>query len=244
MTSLRHYWQIHVLQKKAEIFNSAIVVIGTFNSAIFSPDWLCTNGLIGDEDAEAARQGSPETPMLVSEQVSSFATEWFSLQVMQNRFSVTSKGPLLPALKDLAASVFQLVPHTPVAAVGLNFMGHFRLPREEDFYRAGDRLAPKEIWNSLFPNEEAGLNNLTIRIQDYKRGEVLETKDEKRITVEPSNSIPFGIYMSYNGHHDVTSFPEFNRAVQMAALIDDKWDEAWQDALRVFADLLDSVLCE
>jgi hypothetical protein len=184
----------------AEILTSSIIAVGDFNPAIFTPDWLERNSLIGKDDADIVREGSQRKSLIVSHQVASFETKWFALQVLENQFSLTSKDALSPAFKDLAAGVFQLVPHTPVTAVGLNFMGHFKLATEAEYYRIGDLLAPKDIWKTLYPDDAAGLADLTIRIQHWKRGEPLKTKDEKRISVQPSNLIKFGVYMSYNDY--------------------------------------------
>ena len=112
----------------AEIFTSSVVAVGDFNPAIFSPDWLEGNKLIGKSDADTVRESKS---MISSHQVTSFETKWFALQVLENRFSLTSKDALSPALKDLAVGIFQLVPHTPVTAVGLNFLAHFKLTSED-----------------------------------------------------------------------------------------------------------------
>ena len=116
----------------AEIFTSSVVAVGDFNPAIFSPDWLEGNKLIGKSDADTVRESKS---MISSHQVTSFETKWFALQVLENRFSLTSKDALSPALKDLAVGIFQLVPHTPVTAVGLNFLAHFKLTSEEEYHR-------------------------------------------------------------------------------------------------------------
>lgn len=229
---------------KAEILTSLIVVVGNFNPAIFSPDWLARNGLIGDADADTAREGDQGRQMIVSKQVVTFETGWFALQVLNNRFSLTSKGALSPALKDLAVGIFQLVPHTPVTAVGLNFMGDFKLTSEDGYHHVGDVLAPKDIWNALYPDECGGLADLTIRIQHGTRGEPLETKDEKRISVQPSNKIKFGVYLSYNDHHDLSVTEDNLRpAERVATIIDNQWESSWHDAVRVF-DLVLSMALE
>jgi hypothetical protein len=224
----------------AEILASSIVCVGDFNPAIFSPDWLERNELIGRSDADAVREGSAGKSLLVSHQVSSFETKWFSLQVLENQFALTSKDALSPAFKDLAAGIFQLVPHTPVAAVGLNFSGHFKLSDEEAYHRVGDVLAPKDVWQTLYPDEMPGLADLTIRVQRGTRGEPLKSKDEKRISVQPSQVIKFGAFLTYNDHHDVSVREEGgpSPAERVAAIIDSTWEAAWRDAVRVFDGVL------
>ena len=228
----------------AEILTSAIVAVGDFNPAIFSPDWMERNNLIGKDDADSVREGRQGKSLLVSHQVAAFETKWFAIQVLENQFSLTSKDALSPAFKDLAVSIFQLVPHTPVTAVGLNFLGHYKLASEDEYHRVGDVLAPKDIWKELYPDAMAGLADLTIRIQRGSRGEPLKTKDEKRIAVQPSDKIRFGAFLSYNDHHDMIASGDasLNPGERVASLIDSEWESSWQDAVRVFDGVLSGAL--
>lgn len=227
-----------------EVFASAIIAVGSFNPAIFSPDWLERNGLIGSDDADTARQGNQGKPLLISHQATIFETKWFAIQVLENQFSLTSKEALLPPLKDLAVSIFQLVPHTPVSAVGLNFFGHYKLATEAEYHRVGDVLAPKDIWKSLYPDQQVGLADLTVRVQHGQRGELPKTRDEKRISVQPSTKIRYGAFLSYNDHHELPSGegPDGRSAERVASVVDNEWESAWKDAVRVFDGLLTSAL--
>lgn len=225
-----------------EILTSSLVAVGAFNPAIFSPDWLERNSLIGKDDADTAREGQS---LLISHQVTAFETKWFALQVVENQFSLTSKDALSPAFKDLAVGIFQLVPHTPVTAVGLNFLAHFKMPSEAEYHLVGDKLAPKDIWSDLYPEEVAGLADITIRVQRGGRGgEPLKSKDEKRIAVQPSAKIKYGVYFSYNDHHDVSVADENGQrpAERVASIIDNEWESSMKDALRVFDAVLSKTL--
>ena len=228
----------------AEILTASIVALGDFNPAIFSPDWLERNDLIGKSDADTVREGGQSKSLLVSHQVAAFETKWFALQVLENQFSLTSKDAFSPAFKDLAVGMFQLVPHTPVTAVGLNFFGHFKFGTETEYHRIGDLLAPKDIWKALYPDDAAGLADLTIRIQHWTRGESLTAKDEKRISVQPSNKIKFGVFMSYNDHHDVMGgdVDNLRPAERVATIVDTLWEPTWHDAVRVFDGVLTMAL--
>lgn len=225
----------------AEILTSSIVAVGDFNPAIFSPDWLERNKLIGEGDAATAREGSQGRPLLVSHQVTTFESEWFALQVLENQFSLTSKGVLTPAFKDLATGIFQLVPHTPISAVGLNFVGHFKLANMGEYHKIGDVLAPKDIWAALYPDElTAGMAQITIRFQRGTRDKPADTKDEKRITVQPSRNISHGVSLAFNDHHDLTvaTDRELTPAEQVAIIVDTQWEHTWKDAVRVFDQVL------
>ena len=224
----------------AEILTSSIVAVGDFNPAVFAPDWLERNRLIEQDDADTVREGNQGKSLLVSHQVTAFETKWFALQVLENQFSMTSKDALSPAFKDLAVGIFQLIPHTPVTAVGLNFLAHYKLSGEDEYHRVGDMLAPKEIWKALYPDEMPGLAELTVRIQRGIRGEPLKSKDERRISVQPSNKIRFGAFLSYNDHHDVSASDEdgLTPAERVAKVIDGEWESSWKDAVRVFDGVL------
>ncbi len=184
--------------------------------------------------------------MMVSHQISVFETDWFTIQVLENQFVLQSKGALSPAFTDLAAGTLTLLPHTPITAIGLNYVGHYRLQTENDYHRVGDVLAPKTIWNELYPDENssAGLSNLTILIRQTKRGKLPQTGDAKAITVQPSERIKFGVLMSYNDHHEVSANESNNqtsaeRAVEIVTL---DWESSWKDALRVFDGVISKAL--
>lgn len=228
--------------RTADIFGSSVVAVGAFNPAIFSPDWLERNQLIGQEDADNAKK----TPsLIISQQITVFETEWFAFQVLDNQFSLTSKGALTPAFKDLAVGILSLVPHTPITAIGLNFLAHFRLGTEAEYHKIGDVLAPKPIWNSLYPDRNAaGLANLTIRIQDAERGQTPRSGNEKRISVQPSGKVKFGVFLSLNDHREIIEPKDagMTTAEQAAALIDSEWQNSWEDAVRVFDSVVSQAL--
>lgn len=231
------------VQYKPEILASSIVAIGDFNPAIFSPDWLERNQLIGKDDASTAREGAQ---FVVTHQVTAFETDSFALQVIENQLTLTSKGVLTPALQDLAVSIFELVPHTPVTALGLNFMAHYKLGSEDEYHKVGDVLAPKEIWTELCGDEEhtAGLANLTIRIQQGVRGGMAKSGNARNISLQPSGKFKTGLFLSYNDHHDLRAGAEQDRssAETAAAIIEDNWSKCWEDAERIFSGLIEKAL--
>src|SRR5260221_3519734 len=154
-----------------EVFGGAIVAVGTFAPAIFTPDWLERHQLIGSDDAVAARS---RDDFVLTQQVSQFQTDWFQLQVLQNQFVVANKGALAPTLRDLSAGVFSLLPELPITAIGLNFFAHYRFSDIAECHRLGDTLAPKDIWAEMYPlgdNQSIGLLDLTMAVLPHKRGD-------------------------------------------------------------------------
>ena len=190
--------------------------------------------MIGADDADNAKQASS---LIVSHQVTVFETEWFAFQVLENQFSLTSKGALTPAFKDLAVGILSLVPQTPITAIGLNYFAHFRLATEADYHKVGDVLAPKTIWNSLYSTKSAvGLTNLTIKFEDAERGHLPRSGNTKQIAVQPSNKLKFGVLLSLNDHREIieSSAVGTTTAEQAAAVVDADWQKSRDDSVRVF----------
>src|SRR5688572_25224037 len=91
----------------------SIVVIGAFNPPIFHPQWLASEELVRPGDAEEARIE------LIHPEVTVFATDWFNCQVTRDRFSMaTERESHYEPLRDLVASVFSLLRHTPTRTCG------------------------------------------------------------------------------------------------------------------------------
>ncbi|MBS1190986.1 MAG: hypothetical protein H6R10_2778 [Rhodocyclaceae bacterium] len=230
------------MTRQAEIFGSSIIAVGSFNPAIFSPDWLLRNQLIGQGDCETALSSES---LIVSRQVCAYETAWFALQVLEEQFSLTSKGPLTPAFSDLAIGILSLVPHSPIRALGLNFHAHYRLGSEADYHRVGDVLAPKVIWRDLFPGDgfSAGMADLTIRIQETNERREALSKNEKRISIQPSSKLRYGVYMSYNNHNVIEASGDLlPPGEQAAGIIEADWLKTWEDATRVFDGLISAAL--
>src|SRR5437867_10843081 len=116
----------------SEIEGVSIVMLGSFNPAIFQPHWLGAQHLIRPEEAENAKIRA------IQAEVADFSTEWFELQVLQNRFQILSKDPRqYGPLRDLAAAIFALLSHTPVRALGMNRSFHFKMPSLEAWHGIG-----------------------------------------------------------------------------------------------------------
>ena len=169
-----------------EVESAAIVMIGSFNPAIFQPRWLGTQQLIRPEEAEKAKI------TIIHAEVADFSTEWFQLQVLQNRFQLASTDPRqYSPLRDLAAAIFAILPHTPVTALGLNRQFHFKMPSRDAWHAIGHLLAPKEPWHRIM--DTPGLRALMMegRRKDAKGGTL-------HVKVEPSVSVEYGLYIDIN----------------------------------------------
>ena len=139
-----------------EIDSASIVIIGSFNPAIFHPIWFKANGLIKPEEADKAKL-EITTPM-----ISIFQVEWFRLQVETQKFAIQTESEThLELLSDLVIGTFSLLEHTPVSAIGLNRMMHFKMDSGRSWHAFGDKIAPKDVWEGVL--EEPGLVSLTMQ---------------------------------------------------------------------------------
>jgi len=169
-----------------EAEGASIVMIGSFNPAIFQPRWLGAQQLIRAEEAENAKI------TIIQAQVADFSTEWFQLQVLQQRFTVFTTDPRqYGPLRDLAVGMFAILAHTPVSLVGINRHFHFTTPSVDVWHKIGHRLAPKEPWHEIITGP--GLRSL---LMEGRRDET--SQGILRIKIEPSLKIKHGIYVEVN----------------------------------------------
>ncbi len=164
----------------------AIVLVGSFNPAIFQPRWIADQGLMRPEEGENAEIKT------IARNLSDFSTDWFHLQVVQERLQFESTSPAhFNPLRDLAASLIELLPHTPVTALGMNRSYHFETGSTEEWHNFGHLLAPKEHWNKVLSGP--GLRSM---IMEGKRP--VNVGSTIRIKIEPSARFAEGIYIHIN----------------------------------------------
>ena len=205
--------------------SAQIVMLGSFNPAIFQPRWLGKQQLIRAEEAEDAKIE------IIRAEVADFSTEWFQLQVLQNRLTLASADPRHYApLRDLAAALFTILPHTPITALGLNRMFHFKMPSSEAWHAIGHLLAPKDSWNPIL--ESPGLRSMMMqgRRKHADGGTV-------RIKIEPSQKIEHGLYIEVNEDFR-PSGDESDGAQWVPGRIGDHWDATMEFAEEAAEHLL------
>lgn len=222
-----------------EVVEASVVAVGSFNPPIISVDWLLGHRLIGEGDATTARESKD---FVVTRQLTRYSTDTAKIQVIENQLSVASAGPVSPALADLATSILQLLPHTPVTALGLNFMVHYKIPTKDVYHRIGDTLAPKALWEELFPDRQVGLLNLVMKVQDGTRENGPRSRNEKNITVQPSGRVSSGVFLQANNHYaeDAATQPLAN-AAGAADLVRANWETDYQESLAIFASIIERI---
>jgi hypothetical protein len=201
------------------------VGVGSFNPAIFQPWWLVENGLLPSDEAAFAPQA-----MVVTNDIAAYTAGWLSLQVTQDKavFSTVAQAQD-SALRDLVLGVLELLPHTPISAIGVNYDAHFALESEEAWHRIGDAFLPKEKWEPLFKGDNwlkregglrTGLLSMTVHVSRSN------AKDFVRVNVAPSTRIPTAVYVGINAHFQLSAAGEKQaNALAASKTLRDAWDE-------------------
>ncbi len=215
----------------AELSGVSVVGLGSFNPAIIHPLWLADKKLISENAAEHALQSTAEQQVIITPQVAVFVADWLRVQVTQQQavFSTVDMGRELD-LRDFVRSVFELLPETPVTAIGINADTHFRVESETAWHAFGDRFLPKDFWEPLFaegawkkrPNGQVvGMRVMTVEVvreQDDFPGWV-------RVEVAPSvRVLPYGVYTGINAHYELSAREKRPTAYDAARILREKWD--------------------
>jgi len=217
---------------KCESEGASIVLLGSFNPGIFQPAWFGAHGLIRPEEADTA------TINVIHPEVCAFATSWFSIQVLRDRFvaQASDAGHYL-ALCDLVLGVFQLLEHTPFDKMGLNRFLHFRMPSEEQWHAVGDLLAPKEPWHGIL--RRPGLRSLYIQDAPEELASGGTTvKAMPFIRVEPSLAVSPGVFIEVNKHHEATGA---NTTRALIEILHTTWKASLDNAEQIAHHILKQV---
>ena len=87
----RVYFRLVMTRPALEVNSASIVLTGSFNPAIFQPQWFVRQNLLPKEEGDKAEI------RVVSPQVCEFQTERFIIQVTTDRFAALSKPDANPA---------------------------------------------------------------------------------------------------------------------------------------------------
>lgn len=193
---------------ECELEDVSIVILGSMNPTIFHPMWFADNNLIRREEAHEAKIE------IIHREATIFSTEWFSCQVLPERFYIdTENASMFSLLKDLVIGAFKVLEHTPVQALGLNSNLHFRAPSEEAWHKIGHSLAPKQAWSQIVDNP--GMRSLLV--EGTRSG---SQANKLNIRVEPSTKVEPGVYFNINHHFVIPPRGDVNATAGNSKLFD------------------------
>ena len=188
-----------------EFEDIGIVLIGDFNPAIFNPDWLLENDLVG---ADAAQRSVID---IIHSDIAQFRVGDIELIIQRNRFQILTRVAPFVAVLDFAAKTFgETLPHTPVRQFGINRSVHFKVPNQRTRDAIGRILAPTHPWGQWGEDIEKSSGELQGGMASLSMQEVRRSSSFMRritATVQPSMMVAnkSGIYVSINDHNEPES---------------------------------------
>lgn len=193
-----------------------VVLVGSFNPAIFHPEWFFRQGIVTEQDAKEAKVQD------VSGEITVVQVCGIMLQCVGDRFSLaTTNISYAERMQDMIRQTFSLLSHTPIVACGINPHVHYQVGNEAYWHKIGHTLAPKElVWNGLL--ERPGMQSLTIKAP--RRGDF---PGEINATVEPSVKHRPGVYVKVNYHYGLPREAVHAGAAELVLkFIDAEWKPA------------------
>src|SRR5688500_7723584 len=97
---------------KPDIHGMSIVMVGSFNPAIFHSAWFTKFGLLPEEEASDVQQ------QVILPDFAQFTLAWLQAQVTPERFQLSTTDPeSFNLLRDLAIGTFRILEHSPIRAL-------------------------------------------------------------------------------------------------------------------------------
>lgn len=215
--------------------NASVVVVGHFNPLIFQPEWMRDHDLVGQKEAEQARDGGIS---IIHPQVVQIRLSALMLEVTQSRFSIMATEAPLVTAKDFAIRAFDLLSHTPITHVGINFTTVFRARSRKDWDALGDTLAPKRPWEAMLGDmateRTGGLIGLVM--QRSERPDDYRGSQNVKVEVVPPHSA-MDTLVEFNDHYEIAATDA--RAGMLTELLETQWDRSEQTAARITDGLME-----
>ena len=186
-----------------EIDGVSVILVGSFNPAIFTPAWFDLHGLLPERIADSADLA------VAHKQMTMFNADWLRLEVTPDQFHAETVQAPHVRIHDLVLRVFgEHLHHTPLTAFGLNRNVHFQVGSLAARDQLGRILAPMEPWGAWrqelgLDGEQGGMTSLTMTQVDP---EGRPAGGRVNVKVEPSARIGngrTGVFVGVNDHYAV-----------------------------------------
>ena len=210
------------MQPILKIKGLSVVLVGSFNPAIFHPSWFSANKLIGQQEADNARIE------IVHPDAAIFTTDWLTVSVDRQRFQVaTIQETHFELLRDLVLGTFELLCYTPLLQMGINRTFHFGLLSNQNFYSLCNGLAPNKKWQTVL--QDPNMASLVVH-----GGRKDELPGFIGVRVEPSSKVPSGIFIEVNDHYELTNGTNTAlSSLRMLELLAKQWSKSLERSLTI-----------
>lgn len=210
---------------------TGITLTGSFNPRILQPAWLAAQQLIRDAESENAEI------RIVHEEVVSFSLDWVNLEVEHDKLRIfsTPKSETPEQVRDLVLGVVEILDHTPIYQVGIEFYGHYAMEDQAARDKLGWTLVPPEP----FAGHLEGPGMRSLKMAGRRLGEE-DGGNGLLVRIEPSYKIaPNGVFISVLDQYDVADKEEANVGAGPAiACIKDRWAGSLKRADAIADDIL------
>lgn len=188
---------------------NALVIVGGWNSRIFTPHWIKKYLFPGEQEKFTIEMQAPFSPgfntQFVSPRVSSKEVR---ILLQENRLSfspVENKDENFDRIQDLALQLADYLPHTPVTAYGVNFLFTEDHVNQDliDFIRPKDLTEIGQFGASL-TNEEY---TRRLLLNDHTLNFTIGLKDEN-------------ITFKFNFHSDIGDLIEFKEGILTTPILE------------------------
>lgn len=133
-------------------------------------------------------------------EISQFVLSFCLVQTLPDRLTITSTHePYFTQIFEIVLAILNNLPETPVSQLGINLTYHYQYTKEESWHEFGNKIVPKDLWNSI--GNQSGLKKLDIEIQrndDYMGVINVATGLSSRI-----DRTQYGMMIGVNDHHDL-----------------------------------------
>lgn len=207
----------------------ALVVLGAFNPSIFQPSWFAQEGLMRQEDADAANIE------IIHPEVAVFELDWLRLQVTRDRLAIHSKREShYEASRDLLIGTLDLLRHMPTRALGVNHDLVLEYESRDSFNQLGWKLVPDDRWTPVL--QRPGM----VRVEE--QGERADDHDGYiRVRVEPILDGGTKILCGVNDHFSLSEENMPSSTVAMGVLLNDEWRNVSERATHILQHVKDLI---
>lgn len=211
---------------------ASIVLVGSFNPAIFQPAWLAAKQLIRESEATGANIE------IIHPEVTQFRAGWLRLSVQPTRFAASTEDPAQwGPLRDLVVSALTLLDETPTSVLGLSRSVHVDLGDSKSWHALGHLLAPKKPWEGIL--QEPGM--IAVHLQglraDGRPGHTF-------VRVQPSAKYENAVFVDITNEYVPTDPPSSasSNTPYFLKCIEEDWERILADAKESVDKLVRQVL--
>jgi len=182
---------------------------------------------------------------IIHPQIAQFSLERFQLEVMPNRFMIsTPVEPFIRILDDVLNIFEKSLPHTPIEKLGINFEVHFKFESAARRLALGRALAPIEPWGAFgkrfeSKTEEAMSGLITLVMQES--GLADREKGWRRVQVQPSDKLGglASVRLDINDHLEIPNTKDEDGAAAAINILRSRFDQSLAESKSIVSDMME-----